>query len=339
LNTLNSTETGSALPLGGLSRFNQILLGLLVLQLIIGAIIFWPQRQAEAVLSLSLTGFAQADVTGLTITDDKGEQLAIKKGGDGWELAEIAGFAVNAETVTELLDKVVGLETNRLVTRTKDSHKRLQVADDGFARQLIIETADGQSRTVYLGSSPNAGSTHIRLAGEDEAYLSSDLAVWQVDTRASAWINTDYFQIASTDIKAISLINPSGTLIFERVGEEDWALDGLAEGEELLVNNVKSLATRLASLRMAKPIGLAAEDWMGLDNPLVSITLTTEAEGEGPQTHAILVGGKNEAGEYVMKASSSPYYVWVAGFTVDDLLQRDRASFLAQPEGEPVSGE
>jgi hypothetical protein len=85
---------------------------------------------------------------------------------------------------------------------------------------------------------------------------------------------------------------------------------------------------------MVKPLGTVEEDWMDLDNPLATVTVAVQAEGEDEQTHTLLVGAKNEETQQVLKASNSPYYVMVSEFTINDLFERDRASFLAQPEDE-----
>ncbi len=336
MNTLN-TMTSSNLAKFGLNRFNQILVAVLILQLVIAGIVFWPANASSETGGLVFGDFETDDVVSLTIIDDAGEQITLRKGSDGWVLPEGGDYPAKEDSVTELLGKVVGLRSNRLVTRTEASHKRLQVADDDFARQLILETADGQSHTLYIGSSPNVNATHVRLVGQDETYLAGDLSVWQMNTQASSWIDPLYFGVATADITAIRLQNAHGELTFEKDAEGNWTMLGLAEDEELLENNVKSLANRVASIRMVEPIGTEQQDWFEFDQPQATVTVTTNKEGEGEQTFTIQVGAQGEDNNYVVKASNSAYYVSVASFTVEDLLERNRDSFLAKPEGETTT--
>lgn len=155
-----------------------------------------------------------------------------------------------------------------------------------------------------------------------------------MNTQASSWIEPLYFGVATADISAIRLQNAHGDLTFEKDAEGNWTMLGLAEDEELLENNVKSLANRVASIRMVEPIGIEQQDWFELDQPQAMVTVTTNKEGEGEQTFTIQVGAQGEDNNYVVKASNSAYYVSVASFTVEDLLERNRDSFLAEPEGE-----
>jgi len=333
LNALNSATKADLAGLH-LSRFNQILIALLIIQLVVVVVVFWPAGSTEG-SSLTLDSFEMADVVGLTITNDQGEKIVLRKGSDGWGLPEAGDYPVNADQVTELLEKLVGLNTNRLVTNTEASHNRLQVGEDEFVRQLVLETAGGQSYTLYLGSSPNAGSTHIRLAGQDEAYLTSDLNTWQIDSRPSAWIDNQYFSVAADDITRIRLQNANADLTFEKDDQDEWTMVGLAEGEELLTNNVTSLVNRAASIQMVEPVGKTEEDWFELDQSQATVTVTTNNEDEGEQTFTIRVGAKNEDNQHIVSASTSPYYVLVAEFSVNDFIERDREAYLAQPEEEP----
>lgn len=331
------TMTRSNLAKFGLSRFNQILIAVLILQLVIAGIVFWPANTSSETGDLVFADFETDDVVSLTIIDDAGEQITLRRGSEGWVLPEGGDYPANEDSVTELLEKVIGLSSNRLVTRTDASHKRLQVADDDFARQLTLETADGQSHTLFIGSSPNVNATHVRLSGQDETYLTGGLSVWQMNTQASSWIDPLYFGVATADITAIRLQNAHSDLTFEKDAEGNWTMLGLAENEELLENNVKSLANRVASIRMVEPIGTEQQDWFEFDQPQATVTVTTNKEGEGEQTFTIQVGAQGEDNNYVVKASNSAYYVSVASFTVEDLLERNWDSFLAKPEGETTT--
>lgn len=332
MDTLNTTPNTNSIPFG-LGRFSQILIACLAIQLVIVGIVFWPTRAASGAGGLVLDSFEMEDVSSLTITDDTGKQIVLQKGAAGWVLPEAGDYPVKIDKVTELLDSLVGLSTNRLVTRTAASHKRLQVANDDFARQIIVDTAGGESYILYLGSA-NVGSTHVRLAGQNETYLTGDLSVWQINPGASSWVDVDYFHVEREDITAITLQNANGEFHVEKDATGEWTMAGLAEDEQLETSIVTALTSRVSSIRLVEPIGVKKEAWLGLDPPQATVSLTTKAEGEGEQAYTIRVGAKNESDNYAVSASTSPYYVWVGSFAVQDFLERDREAFLAKPEAE-----
>lgn len=60
--------------------------------------------------------------------------------------------------------------------------------------------------------------------------------------------------------------------------------------------------------------------------PQAVVTLKT-ADGD----YTLQVGAKNpDTNNYVLKASNSPYYVWVAEPTANDFVTKSRADYLAQ---------
>ena len=331
MNTFNSTLKEG---LGGLqlSRPNQMLAALLGLQVIIAVVVLWPRGEGE-VSSLAVTGFEMDEVTTFTLVNDLGEELTVEQGEGGWVLPAADSYPVTESKVTEVLTQVVGLSTNRLVTRTSGSHSRLKVADDDFSRKLVIQTGS-DSHTLYLGTSPSAGATHIRRDGEDETYLTADLNTFQLDARPSSWIDTLYFSHATAGIREIRLQNAVADLTFTKTEADEWTLSDLAADEALQTDNVASLATRVSSIRMLEPLGKMTEDWFNLDAPLATLTATAHPEGGEAQTFTIAVGAKNEDNQHVIKASNSDYYVLVSDFTVQDFIEHTRQDYLAQPEEE-----
>jgi hypothetical protein len=100
-------------------------------------------------------------------------------------------------------------------------------------------------------------------------------------------------------------------------------------------NNITSLATQISTLRLAEPIGKEAKPEFELDQPLATLTVTAQKEGEDPTTYTLTMGAKDpEADRYVVKTSNSDYYVWVSGFSLEK-FQRTRTDYLAQPEDAP----
>jgi hypothetical protein len=69
------------------------------------------------------------------------------------------------ESLQPLLDKLVSLKADRLVTQTRASHKQLKVGDEDYRRQIEYELADGTRHKLYMGVAAGYQATHVRAEG------------------------------------------------------------------------------------------------------------------------------------------------------------------------------
>jgi hypothetical protein len=326
-----------------MNRRNQILSVLLVIQIVIGIVVFWPRSTVSGANEAGplLTGFKAEDLVGLTITDQDGNRIAMKKGADGWVLPEADDYPVLGENVSSLLEKIGNIQTNRQVTQTESSHKRLKVAGDDFLRLIELDMADNSSHKLYIGSSPRASATHVRIDNQPETYLTGELSSYEANAKAGSWIDTIYYTVPETTTVALTLKNSQGEFEFERDETNQWTMKGLAPGETLKADNFQSLLTQATSLRMVAPLGKKEEDWFKLDQPQAIVTLKTE---DG-QVHTLRIGAKDEkGGSYVAKWSESLFYVRVAEYTASNFIDKARDEYVELPttptsEGGPESTE
>lgn len=315
-----------------MSRTNQILAAVLAVQIVLVAVVFWPRPAASVADGESLfAGLEAEQITQLTISDATGKHVKFAKETGNWVLPEADDYPCQANKVPEFLEKIFALKTNRLVTQTSTSHKRLKVADADSERRVELELADGTTHRLYLGSSPSYGATHVRAEGQNEVYLAS-LSASDAGVNASIWVDTLYFSVAQDQIVALTLENENGRFEFEKDDDGTWTMKDLAADETLNENNVKSLATRAASVRMLRPLGKTEQDDYGLKEPNAVVTVETR-DGEGnTKSYTIRVGGKSdEDNSYVVISSESPYYVRVSNYTVKDFVERTRDDFLELP--------
>jgi hypothetical protein len=309
-----------------MSRFNQILIVLLVVQLALVGFIFWPRPASEAQGGPLLADFNPEEVTALTITDAEGNQLALAKSGDQWVLPDAGGFPVDGEKVTPFLEKIAAVQADRLVTQTEGSHARLQVAPDEFNRRLELTLAKGATDELYVGSSAGAAATHVRADGQPQVFLTGELAAWDANPQVTAWVDTLYFTVPQTATTGITLKNQNGTFEFEKEGDT-WTMAGLAEGETLDQAAVSALLNQAGSVRLTDVLGTEEEADFGLAEPLATVTVKTEDD-----TYTLRVGARDDAtNSYVFNASSSPYYVRVAGWAGDAFVNKTWPDFLAEP--------
>jgi hypothetical protein len=318
-----------------MTRLQQILVGILVVQIALGVFIFWPRSAAQGASGPLLPDFAAADVISLTIQGEDGSRITLAKEGDDWILDGTDGYPAQGDKILPFLEKLQGVKTNRLVTQTEASHKRLKVAADDFNRLLEMTLQDGATHKLYLGTSAGAGATHVRLDDQPEVYLTGELSAWEVNPQPSSWIDTLYYTVPQTTTVALTLENEQGSFEFERNGET-WTMKGLTEDEAFAENNLTTMLNQITSPRMTKPLGKEEKPAYGLDNPKAVVTLKTE---EGKE-YTLRVGAQDEDDKsYVVKWSDSPYYVRVAESTVKEVVERGRDDFLLSPTPTPESGE
>lgn len=314
----------------------QILAGLLIAQIALLAIVYWP-RPTQATSAPLFPDLKTADVARLTISDKDGKSITLAQQAGNWLLPNAGDFPAQTSKVTALLDKVAGLKTNRLITQTPASHARLQVADNNFVRRLDLETTQGAKYTLYLGSAPRAGATHFRLAGQDNVYQVGNLSSTDAAIEPVGYIDATYLSFADADVTTLTVANAKGKLEFSKTAEGAWTLAELKPDQPLDAGQVQMLLNRIASVNLTRPLGITADPAWGLDKPGAVVTaITKSAQGEG-KTYVLQIGAKDETtNNYYVKASTSPYYVQVASFSLDDFVNKAAADFIAAPTPTPA---
>jgi hypothetical protein len=313
-------------------RFNVVLGVLLLVQIVLVAILYWPQPAAGGEAHPLLGDLTADAVTELTISDNTGTTVSLERDGDNWTLAGTDGYPAKAADITSLLDKLLAIKSDRLVATKTTSQDRLQVADDNYARKLDL-TTDGGVYTLYFGSASGPAATHVRLAGDDNTYLTGAVDTWELDPAATKWIDVAYFNAATDDIEQVKLENSQGTLTFLRGEDGEWTLDDKAADEVIVTNNISTLISRISSIRLQTVLGQTERPDYGLADPQATIEVTAKDSDGNPVTTTFLVGAKDEADNaYYFKSSASPYYVLLGAYTGDEFANKQRSDYVTQPE-------
>jgi hypothetical protein len=310
-----------------MKRLHQILLAVLVVQIAVSVFVFWPRSTAVSAAEPVFPDVQAEDIVALTIVDDQGNEIVLRKVDDAWVLPNAGNYPANEANITPLLEKLAALETETVVTRNDASHRQLQVAESDFLRRIDFETAAGDLHTIYLGSAPRYTATHMRLGGQSETYLTTDLATWEFNATANTWIERSYTSIDQETLETVTLENANGTFTFVKE-EAGWVLEDLQADEEISAGQISSVVRNAASMNIARPLGKEEETSYGLDEPMAVVTLETNDGG----VHVIRVGAQDpEDNTYVVKYSDSPYYVRVQEFTVQSMVESAREDFLVEP--------
>lgn len=316
-----------------MNRTQRILAVVLGLQIILAAAVFWPRGGAVQAGEPLLGNLDTAQVTGFSIEDAEGNSLTLKKSAGTWVLPEAEDFPADAQKIEPLLEDIAAIQTNRLVTRTAASHKRLGVASDDFQIRVMLERQDGSSTVLYVGSSSGARATHVRLDGQDEVFLTGEINSFDLSASPSNWIDTTYLSLPSEQVTGMVLENANGVFEFEKdAASDEWSLKGgIPEGRQLSSGKVTSLVNRLTTLRMVQPLGKQELPDYGFDQPNALVTLIAPGENEATRSYRIEIGAKGSGtSDYIVRSSESEYTVQIAGFSLDELVNNALEDFLQE---------
>ena len=311
-----------------MKRYNQILIGILIIQLILSIAVFWPKKSTAVEGELLFPDVEADNIVALTVSDADGNNIYLEKSASDWILPDAGNYPASPNKINPMLKKLIELTTDRLVTRTDTSHKQLQVAVDEFVRRIDFEVEDGTKHTIYLGSSPRYGAVHFRVDGQEEAYLTSDITTFEIKATADSWVDTAYLSIPQAEIVGMTLENSAGAFVFTHEGDGgDWTMEGLAMDETLNQTQVANIVQQASSVNLTTPLGQEEQADYRLDEPNAVVTLETES-----QSITLRIGAKDpDAGGYVVASSESSYYVKVSEVSVKKLIESTREDFLQLP--------
>ncbi|MFN8464730.1 MAG: DUF4340 domain-containing protein [Caldilineaceae bacterium] len=330
------------------TRANYILAGVLLLQIGLAAWLFVdnykpmlglaaPRAPAQPLVANLQLG----DVTGVRVSDASGS-VQLAKGADGWTAPAADGYPAAAASVTKLISDVLAIDTGRLVADTTTSHGRLRVDPNNYGRRIELDRANGEPVVVYLGSSPNANATHVRLDGQDQVYLASGALASEARSDLAGWIDTRYVTASPDDVARVEIFNSNGRFALAKATDGTWRLEdqpnGPAGGESVDQVKADELVSQLAGLQMLSPLGKQGKVEYGLETPRATATLTLSGTQDATATITLDVGALDDAtGAYTVKSSDSEYYASVGKYAVQDLVDQTRAGLLAEsaPEGTP----
>ncbi len=339
-----------------MNKANKILAVILAIQLVLlGVRAVWPDSSSESSAASGplLANFDPSTVTQVKVTDDQGKTITVKKVDGQWILPDYGDYPVTASRVEVLLSGIKSLTTDRLISQSKTSFRRLQVSDDQFVR-LIEFDADSGSHKLYLGKTGGGGTEHVRLDDQTQVYLTSGLSSQDAGTAASGWIDTLYFSKPADQVVSLELQNAQGDFVFTKTGDV-WSSEVVQAGEALNQDNLTQLLDYATSLRMSAPIGKELKDEFGLSAPQATVTIKVmEAVETAEPADASTLSGtptadpltptatpQMEEHEYsfqigaeltdsvVIKASTSDYYIYVPKATSDRFTTKARGDFVS----------
>ena len=310
---------------------NRILLVVLALQAIILAAVLWPESVSNTDEPL-INGVVRQDVIELATSDMNGLGVRLTLDSEGCFLPDIDNYPCNEDAFLELVDKILALIKENLVTQTSDSHIRLLVSERSFERTIDLTLSDGDSRKVFLGSVTQPGTIHARVSGEDEVYRVSGISTTDVAVGPATWIDTVYFSTPEDALLSVTVENAAGRIMLFKDVYGQWGMGKLTDGEMIDVEAIDRLLSKVESMTMREPLGKSEESSYRLDQLSALVTVRSLGADGVEQTRTIHVGAEfKDKVAFVVKSSESEYFALVAPYTVRDFVEYTRTDLLVPP--------
>jgi len=318
-----------------MTRTNQILGGLLVVQLVLG-IVTWKTSEAAESPAKKLVPYAKDAVTEIDITPPSDSESSqplklVRKDGD-WTIDTLDGFPADAGKVGTLVDKLVGIEVHNPIATTKASFDSLKVGDDEYGVEVTIE-AGSDSEDLLLGTA-SSNSAHVRVGGTSKAYDTHGLTVFDASTRPVRYVDLDYVKASPTDIVSLKVSNGSGTFTMSKADDGKWTVADAPDGKVVDQTQAGTLVSKLASLRITEPLGKSLPEY-GLDQPRMAVQWMTK-DGDTTASGGYVIGAEETGKKKAYAAEqNSPFAVAVSESGLKDLQSATEARLLtdAPPPG------
>lgn len=314
-----------------MTRMQWFLAALLAVQaLLLSLAAPWSEQSGAAEAQALFPDLRPDEVRRIAVEGDDDASVTLERDGDGWAVSDAGGFPADGSKVDDLLDQLSELEVRRPVVTGSRYHTTLEVTDATRQRRVRVWT-DGDDPAVDLlvGSSPNYGLSHVRVAGADPVYEVRGLPTYEIRAESSAWIVRDILDVEADDVRRIAWTNPRGSFAVERDDVGGWTLDG-AEGA-VDVDKVDAFLRRVADLRTIDAAGRADEGEKGFDAPAGRLSLTVAGD-DGELSDLVLeIGAEppDSDGRRWLRRIDGPWAYEIGAADAEALLGQDAPALAA----------
>jgi len=268
-----------------MDRTQRLLAWILGIQIVLLAILHWPfSRHGVAASGPLLPALNSMTPQMLQIAGGDGATVTLERRSGGWSLAEPAGYPALGDKVDELVRSLKKLTPGRQVVSAKRYHAALKVADDAFERRVRLwDKAGGgnASLELYVGTSPGADYTHVRVGGNDRVYEAAGLSAFDLPTDPGSWVERRLADWKPEDVGGVEITNHRGSFALEkRAGS--WAVSSPAARAraELDQSKVTELVGTLCGLSLDAPVAALDEKAQGFAAPEVTVVLEPTAAAD-----------------------------------------------------------
>ena len=229
------------------------------------------------------------DVNAITLTGAGDKVLVtLKRGADGWSIAEKSGYPADLAKIREFLIKLDQATLTEAKTSNPKLYGELGIDDVKDAKSTgVLVTLGGLAKplAIIIGNYNGAGGggTFVRRAGEAQSWLAGgNLTVAKTITD---WEQRNLADIASTRLRSVTLTNPDGKTLKvykDAQGDANFKVADVPKGREVasefVANELGSVLSGqnaddvFAAKDMAPPDKAWKDEYAAFDGLTISAT-------------------------------------------------------------------
>ena len=255
-----------------MSKWNKILLGLLVVQVCLAVFMFSKNTTAKVQSrELLLTNFDPAAIDSIQVfdqsenSDDSREEdlvVDIYKKDGVWAVKNAFDYPAKVEKVEDFLEKVRTLDARRPLAQGLDKHERLEVSAEKYERKVVLGNGK-EKTTLFIGLPAGNRRTALRINDEQDVYGVSDFDAGTAAATVRPWIESDYLQIQPDGIAKATFATKDGfiSMVPGQGGSKDnWGItfDGkvpnLKKNQRLDTQHARTVISSIRGIRVYKPV-------------------------------------------------------------------------------------
>ena len=243
-------------------------------------------------------------VTSIEVADED-EAITVNQTPQGWM---IDGLPAEEEKISNLLDKLIGLDAPWPVATTSDAIQRFEVTEENFQRRLVLKNGNEIILDLLLGTSPGYQRVHARRAGDSEVY-SVALSNFELPANVDGWLDKALLTVED-EVSQVSL----GETVLEKSGE-GWLVNAQVANQDVAT----TYANRFGTMRVLGVYG-GDKELTALGTIEINKDIRLEIQRE------------IEEGEYIVRSPKFDRDFRLSTYIAEQLLMTDVDFSVTQAE-------
>jgi hypothetical protein len=271
-------------------------------------------KAAEEAKKKTLFEIETEAVTGVTLVYPD-RTIEVKKSDGKWRLTQPVDDLADEPSINNLVRAIAECE----VTSTLEDVPA-DLAPFGLDQPKVevkVTLTDRELPAIKVGKNTPVGfSTYIQRADEPKVYLTAAAFASGTDKQVKDLRDKQILTVDDATVRRIALQRPESSLTLKKT-DEAWLLEEPITGTA----DAGTVRSFLSTMRSLRATDFAAEDASdlgayGLDQPILTITLTGEKEDDQKQ---LLIGKENDKQEVFVKVGARPTIYTAGSFVLRDL--------------------